>query len=124
MPRMYPPSVRRQIIVRLRSDDSIAVVAVDTGIWQATLFRWKRQPLIDSGVIEGIPSAEADELAAAHRRIAALEAELALTRDACEPFNDEAVVPRKCRHAIAEGLIAQIISSIFLPDNRISPITR
>ena len=57
-------------------------MAVDTGICQATLFRWKRQALIDAGVIEGTPSVEADELAAAHKRVAALEAELALTRDA------------------------------------------
>ena len=107
MPRMYPASVRRQIIIRLRSCESVAAIAVDTGICQATLFRWKRQALIDSGVIEGIPSVEADELAAAHRRIAALEAELALTRDACELFNDEAVVPPKRRRAITEGLIAR-----------------
>jgi hypothetical protein len=32
MPRMYPASVRRQIIVRLRSGESVAAVAVDTGI--------------------------------------------------------------------------------------------
>ena len=50
---------------------------------------------------------EADELAAARKRIAALEAELALTRDACELFNDEAVVPPKRRRAIADGLIAR-----------------
>jgi transposase InsO family protein/transposase-like protein len=104
---MYSASVRRQIIVRLRSGESVAAVAVDTGICQATLFRWKRQALIDSGVIDGIPSVEADELAGAHRRIAALEAELALTRDACELFNHEAVVPPKRRRAIAEGLIAR-----------------
>ena len=90
-----------------RSGESVAAVAVDTGICQATLFRWKRQALIDSGVIEGIASVEADELAAAHRRIAALEAELALTRDACELFNDEAVVPPNRRRAITEGLIAR-----------------
>ena len=107
MPRMYPASVRRQIVIRLRSGESVAAIAVDTGICQATLFRWKRQALIDSGVIEGIASVEADELAAAHRRIAALEAELALTRDACELFNDEAVVPPKRRRAITEGLIAR-----------------
>ena len=107
MPRMYPASVRRQIVIRLRSGESVAAIAVDTGICQATLFRWKRQALIDSGVIEGIASVEANELAAAHRRIAALEAELALTRDACELFNDEAVVPPKRRRAITEGLIAR-----------------
>jgi hypothetical protein len=48
---------------------------------------------------------EADELAAAQKRIAALEAELALTRDACELFNAQAVVPPKRLRAIAEGLI-------------------
>jgi len=45
MPRMYPASVRRQIVVRLCSGESVAAVAIDTGICQATLFRWKRQEL-------------------------------------------------------------------------------
>jgi transposase-like protein len=107
MPRMYSSSVRRQIVARLRSGEPVAAVAVDTGICQATLFRWKRQALIDAGVIEGTPSVEADELAAAHKRIAALESELALTRDACELFDEQAVVPPKRRRAIAEGLIAR-----------------
>jgi putative transposase len=107
MPRMYPATVRRQIVQRLRSGEAVAAVAAETRIAQATLFRWKRQALIDAGVIEGTPSVDADELAAAHKRIAQLEAELALTRDACELFDAEAVVPPKCRRAIAEGLIAR-----------------
>ena len=107
MPRMYLSSVRRQIIAPLRSGEPVAVVAAETGVCQATLFRWKRQALIDAGVIEGIPSVEADELAAARKRIAALEAELALTRDACELFDAEAVVPPKRRRVIAGGLIAR-----------------
>src|SRR5271170_410284 len=107
MPRMYSATVRRQIVSRLRSGEAVAAVAAETGICQATLFRWKRQALIDAGVIEGTPSVEADELAAAHKRIAQLEAELALTRDACELFDGQAVVPPKRRRAIAEGLIAQ-----------------
>jgi putative transposase len=57
--------------------------------------------------VEGVPSVEADELAAARKRIAALEAELALTRDACELFDEQAVVPPKRRRAIAEGLISR-----------------
>lgn len=68
---------RTQIIQRLRSREAVAAIAAETGIAQATLFRWKRQVLIDAGVIEGTPSVEADELAAAHKRIAQLEAELA-----------------------------------------------
>lgn len=107
MPRTYPAMVRRQIVQRLRSGEAVAAIAGETGIAQATLFRWKRQALIDAGVIEGTPSVEADELAAAQKRIAALEAELALTRDACELFNAEAVVRPKRRRAIAEGLIAR-----------------
>jgi transposase-like protein len=99
--------VRRQIIARLRSGEPVAAVSVDTGICQATLFRWKHQALVDAGVIDGIPSVEADELAAARKRIAALEAELALTRDACELFNEQAVVPPKRRRAITEQLIAR-----------------
>ena len=65
--RQRSSSVRRQIVSRL----PVAAVATKTGACQATLFRWKRQALIDVGVIEGIPSVEADELAAAHKRIAA-----------------------------------------------------
>jgi putative transposase len=107
MPRMYSATVRRQIVARLRSGEAVAAVAAETGICQATLFRWKRQALIDAGVIEGTPSVEADELAAAHKRIAQLEAELALTRDACELFDGQAVVPPKRRRAIVEGLIAR-----------------
>lgn len=49
--------------------------------------------LIDDGVIEWTPSVEADELAAAHKRIAALEDELASTWDGRELFNEQAVVP-------------------------------
>src|SRR6202047_2866931 len=107
MPRTYPATVRRQIVSRLRSGEAVAAIAGETGIAQATLFRWKRQALIDAGVIEGTSSVEADELAAAHKRIAQLEAELALTRDACVLFDEQAVVRPKRRRAIAEGLIAR-----------------
>jgi putative transposase len=70
---------------------------------QATLFRWKRRALIDAGVVEGVPSVAADELAAARKRIA----ELALTRDGCELFDEQAVVLPKRRRAVAKGLIAR-----------------
>jgi len=44
-----------------------------------------------------VPSVEADELAGAHRRIGQLEAEPALTRDACALFNDQEVISPKER---------------------------
>lgn len=91
----YPSSVRRQVCLRLRRGEPVTQIAADTGISPATLFRWKARALIDAGVNDGVPSVEADELAAAHRRIAQLEAELTLTRDACALFNDQEVVSPK-----------------------------
>ena len=43
--------------------------------------------------VGGVPSIESDELASARARIAALEPELALTRDACALFDDQSAVP-------------------------------
>lgn len=45
--------------------------------------RWKEQALIDVGVRDSVPSVESDEFASARVRVAALEAELVLTREAC-----------------------------------------
>ncbi|MGK8505273.1 transposase [Nocardia asiatica] len=95
MPKSFPPPMRRQVCARLRAGEPVAEVAAETGISPATLFRWKAQVLVDAGVREGIPSVEADELASAKKRIAALEAELKLTRDACELFDAQAVVSPK-----------------------------
>jgi len=47
MPRQYSSSVRRQIVSRLRSGEPVAAVAAETGVCKATLFRWKRQALIE-----------------------------------------------------------------------------
>lgn len=92
MPNSYSSSVRRQVCVRLRRGDAVAELAAETGISPATLFRWKAQALVDAGVCEGTPSVEVDELPAAGRRIAQLEAELALTRDACALFDEQKVI--------------------------------
>lgn len=95
MPKSFPQSVRRQVCARLRAGEPVVEIAAETGISPATLFRWKAQVLVDAGVREGVPSVEADELASAKKRSAALEAELKLTRNACELFDDQAVVSPK-----------------------------
>ncbi len=59
--------------------------------------------LIDVGVRDGVPSVEADELAAAHHRIAQLEAELALTRDVCAFFDEQAVFTPKGKPRSSKG---------------------
>lgn len=103
MPSSCSMSVRRQVSVRVREREPVARIAVETGISPATLFRWKAQALVDAGVRDGVPSVEADELAAARRRIAALEAELALTRDACALFDEQVVTGPKGRPRSSRG---------------------
>jgi transposase-like protein len=63
----------------------------------ATLYRWKRQALIDAGRKSGIKSYEPDELARARKRIkeAELEAELELVKAASALFNGEEVIRPK-----------------------------
>lgn len=118
----YPSSVRRQVCLRLRDGEPVAEVAADTGISSATLFRWKAQALIDAGVNDGVPSVEADELAVAHRRIAQLEAELALTRDACALFNDEEVVsPKEIRDRPRTDR-ARLLQPVGMPDHRLESV--
>ncbi|WP_245402326.1 hypothetical protein [Nocardia albiluteola] len=50
-----------------------------------------------------MPNVEADELASAHRRIARVEAELKLTRDACELFDEQVVISPKGNTRSSKG---------------------
>ena len=54
---------------------------------------WRRQDRIDRGLVAGLTGAEKAELTAAKRRIAGLEAELAVSRRAVELLK-EAVDPK------------------------------
>lgn len=72
MPRTYPIDVRRQLCDRMLAGEPVVAIAAETGISQATLFNWKKQALIDGGTRPGVPSVEADEPAAARKRITQL----------------------------------------------------
>jgi len=63
-------------------------VARDLGISEQTVYTWRRQDRIDRGLLPGLTSAEKAELVAAKRRIAELEAELAIHRRASELLGD------------------------------------
>ncbi|MET9286086.1 hypothetical protein [Nocardia beijingensis] len=39
MPKSYPPVLRRQVCVRLRSGERVTEIAAETGISEATLFK-------------------------------------------------------------------------------------
>lgn len=84
MPRSYPPEFRRRVLDLVDSGRKIAKVAQLLGISEQTIYVWRRQHQIDTGQMPGVPSREQAELAAARKRIAELEAELAVHRRAAE----------------------------------------
>jgi transposase-like protein len=70
-------------------------LAEELKVSAATLYRWKKQALIDSGRKPGVKSYEPDELARARKRIKDLETELELFKAASALFNGEEVVRPK-----------------------------
>lgn len=84
----YPPEFRRKVLDLVEAGRSVAEVARDLGISEQTVCTWRRQDRIDRGLAPGLTSAEKAELAAAKRRIAELEAEVAIHRRASELLGD------------------------------------
>ena len=95
MPKRYQREFRRSICGRLVAGEKVSALSQELGVSEATLYKWKRQALIDAGRAEGIKSFEADELAQAHKTIAELEAELEITKAAVALFNGEEPVSPK-----------------------------
>jgi transposase-like protein len=91
--RGYPPEFRRKVVDLVEAGRSVADVARDLGISQQSVYVWRRQDRIDKGLVPGLTSTEKAELTAAKRRIAELEAELAIHRRATELLGD-AVPPK------------------------------
>jgi transposase-like protein len=69
-------------------------VSTALGVSSNTLYKWRRQALIDAGQRPGVQSYEADPLAQARRRIKELEAELEITKAASALFEEGAVGPK------------------------------
>jgi transposase-like protein len=91
--RGYPPEFRRKVLDLIEAGRKVADVARDLGISDQSIYTWRRQDRIDRGLEPGLTSEEKTELAAAKRRIAELETELAASRRAVELVRD--VVPPK-----------------------------
>ncbi len=91
--RGYPPEFRRKVLDLVAAGRPIVDVARDLGISAQAIYTWRRQDRIDKGLEPGLNSAEKSELTAAKRRIAELEAELAVHRRASELLGK--VVPPK-----------------------------
>jgi transposase-like protein len=93
MPKAYPAEFRRKVLDLVAAGRPVAQVAADLSISGQAIYGWRRQQLIDSGRAPGLSSGERAELAAARKRIAQLEAELAIHRRATELLGD-AVSPK------------------------------
>lgn len=89
----YPPEFRRKVLDLVDAGRPVVDVARDLGISAQSIYVWRRQDRIDRGLEPGLSSAENAELAAAKRRIAQLETELAIHRRASELLGK--VVPPK-----------------------------
>jgi transposase-like protein len=94
MPRHYPPEVRREACERMLAGAAVKDLVDELGITIETLYRWRRQALIDIGQRPGVKSFEADPLAAARRRIQELEAELEMVKTASAIFEEGEVDPK------------------------------
>ena len=88
MPRHYPAELRRQTCERMLAGEAVKELAAELDIAEETLYRWRRQALIDAGQRPGAKSFEADPLAQARRRIKELEAELKVVRAASALFEE------------------------------------
>ena len=91
--RGYPPEFRRKVLDLVEAGRSVTDVARDLGISSESIYTWRRQDRINKGLVPGLSSGEKAELAAAKRRIAELETELAIHRRASELIGK--VVPPK-----------------------------
>jgi transposase-like protein len=94
MARSYAPEFRRRVVELVRSGRSVAVVAAEIGVSEATVYRWRAQDRIDRGERPGLSSVERSELAQARRRIRELETELEITKKASALFAAGEVRPK------------------------------
>ena len=92
--RSYAPEFRRRVVELVRSGRAVSVVAADTGVSEATVYRWREQDRVDRGERPGLSSVERTELAVARRRIRELETELEIMRKASALFAESEVRPK------------------------------
>jgi transposase-like protein len=82
--------------------EAVKDLSAELGIAGVTLYKWRRQALIDAGRRPGLKSYEADPLAASRRRVIELEAELKAVKAAAALFEEGAADP-KASSRLSEG---------------------
>ena len=95
------------VLDQIRAGRPVAELARELEMHQSTLHRWKRQDLVDCGLVSGVSTSESADLKAARRRIRELEAELAAVKRASEPFEEKRVMRPKDPYPIVEAVGAE-----------------
>jgi transposase-like protein len=103
MPFQYPVDFRRDVSARLLAGESVKSLAEELSVSTQTLYKWKRQALVDAGLRPGTMSFDVDSLAQARRTIRDLEEELALVKAASALFNGEEPLNPKGSSRLLEG---------------------
>ena len=88
MPKYYSAEFRREACERMLAGEAVQDLAKEFEIGFSTLYRWKRQALVEIGQAPGTKRLEADALARARRRIKELEDELTLVKAASKLFEE------------------------------------
>jgi transposase-like protein len=83
--------------------EAVKELATELSVSDATLYKWRRQALVDAGRRAGAKSFEVDPLLQARSRIKDLEAELKLVKEASALFDEEADVSPKGSTRLSEG---------------------
>ena len=101
----YGSEFRRKVLDLLAEGRSVASVAHDLDVSDQTIYNWRRQDRIDSGMQPGLSTTEKSELAQAKKRIAELETELAIAQQAVDLLKEE--TSPKAGYAAVEVIAAQ-----------------
>ena len=94
MPKLYSAQLRREACERMLAGVAVLELAKELDIGFSTLYRWRRQALVEIGQAPGTKRVEADMLAQARRRIKDLEDELALVKAASRLFEEASHDPK------------------------------
>jgi transposase-like protein len=103
MPRQYPAALRRSACEAMLAGEAVKELSAVLGVSQETLYKWRRQALVDAGRRPGAKSYEVDPLLRARRRIKELEAELKVVKAASALFSKENPVDPKGSSRLSEG---------------------
>jgi hypothetical protein len=52
----YLPEFRRKVLDMVAAGRSVASIAADLGVSDQTVYRWRKQELIDTGIERGLPT--------------------------------------------------------------------